>query len=76
MPILKSETPGCPATMTIAYAISQEITFDEIAQTMDILELDYANQDVRLSAPVVEELMKVLVDKFSDQAISMEIVRF
>ena len=61
---------------TIAYAISQGIPFDEIVQAIDILELDYANQDVRLSEPVVGELMKVLVDKFPDRAISMEIARF
>ena len=72
----KPETLGSLATMTIAYAISQGITFDEIAQAIDILELDYANQDVRLSEPVVGELMKVLVDKFPDRAISMEIARF
>ncbi|MEM9908642.1 MAG: hypothetical protein AAF921_26890 [Cyanobacteria bacterium P01_D01_bin.44] len=75
MPIFKPETLGSLATTTIAYAILQGITFDEIAQAMDILELDYANQDVRLSDPVVGELMKVLVDKFPDRAISMEIAR-
>ena len=53
----------------------QGITFNEIAQAIDILELDYANQDVRLSGSVVGELMKVLVGKFPDRAISMEIAR-
>ncbi|MEM1369917.1 MAG: AraC family transcriptional regulator ligand-binding domain-containing protein [Cyanobacteria bacterium P01_H01_bin.15] len=70
---VKPETLGSLATTTTAYAISQGITFDEIAQAINISELDYANQDVRLSDPVVGELMNMLVEKFPDRAIAMEI---
>ncbi|ESA39115.1 family transcriptional regulator [Leptolyngbya sp. Heron Island J] len=70
---VKPETLGSLATTTIAYAILQGITLDEIAQSIDISELDYANQDARLPDPVIGELMNVLVDKLPDRAISMEI---
>ncbi|MEM9218091.1 MAG: helix-turn-helix domain-containing protein [Cyanobacteria bacterium P01_F01_bin.150] len=69
------ETLGSLANTTIAYAISQGITFDEIAQAIDISELDYANQDARLPDPVVGELMNMLIKTFPERAISMEIAR-
>ncbi|MEM8829758.1 MAG: AraC family transcriptional regulator ligand-binding domain-containing protein [Cyanobacteria bacterium P01_G01_bin.19] len=67
---------GSLVTTTITYAISQGITFDEIAQAIDISELDYANQEARLPNHFVGELMKVLAEKFPNQAISMEIAHF
>ncbi|MGD1854569.1 MAG: helix-turn-helix domain-containing protein [Leptolyngbyaceae cyanobacterium] len=70
---VKPEALGSLATTTIAYAVSQGITFDEIAQAIDISELDYANQDARLPDPVVGELMSMLVEKLPARAISMEI---
>ena len=69
------KTLGSLANTTIAYAISQGITFDEIAQAIDIAELDYSNQDARLPDPVVGELMNMLVKTFPERAISMEIAR-
>ncbi|NET30552.1 MAG: AraC family transcriptional regulator [Cyanothece sp. SIO1E1] len=70
---VKPEALGSLSTTTIAYAVSQGMTFDELAQAIDISALDYANQDARLPDLVVGELMNVLVDKFPDRAISMEI---
>ncbi|MEL7355885.1 MAG: AraC family transcriptional regulator ligand-binding domain-containing protein [Cyanobacteria bacterium J06560_6] len=67
------ESLGSLTTTTIAYAISQGITFDEIAQAIDISELDYANQDARLPDPVIGQLMNVLVNKFPERAIAIEI---
>ena len=69
------ETLGSLANTTIAYAISQGITFNEISQAIDISELDYTNQDARLPDPVVGELMNMLIKKFPDRAISMEIAQ-
>ena len=69
------ETLGSVANATLAYAISQGITLNEISEAIDISELDYANQDVRLSDPIVGKLMNVLVEKFPNRAISMEIAR-
>ena len=69
------QTLGSLANTAIAYAISQGITFDEIAQVIDISELNYADQNVRLPDPVVGELMNLLVKKFPERAISMEIAR-
>ena len=69
------ETIGSLANTTIAYAISQGITFDEIAQAIDISELDYSNQDARLPDPVVGELMSMLLKTFPKRAISMEIAQ-
>ena len=69
------ETLGSLAHTTIAYAISQGITFDEIAQAIDISALDYANQDARLPDPVVGDLMRLLVERFPERAISMEIAQ-
>ena len=67
------ETLGCVANATLAYAISQGVTLDEVAEVIDLSELDYANQDARLPDPIVGQLMTVLVDKFPQRAISMEI---
>ena len=69
------ETLGSLANTTIAYAISQGITFDEISQAIDISELDYANQDARLPDPLVGKLMNMLIKKFPERAISMEIAQ-
>lgn len=69
------ETLGSLAHTTIAYAISQGITFDEIAAAIDISELDYANQDARLPDPVIGDLMRLLVERFPERAISMDIAR-
>ena len=73
--LVKPETLGSLATTTIAYAVSQGITLDEIALAIDISELDYANQDARLPDPVIGGLMNVLVNKFPGRAISMEIAQ-
>ncbi|MEM9156328.1 MAG: AraC family transcriptional regulator ligand-binding domain-containing protein, partial [Cyanobacteria bacterium P01_F01_bin.33] len=72
---IKPETLGSFATTILSYAISQGISLDEIAQVVDISELDYANQDVRLSDSFIGELMKMLADKFPDRAISIEVAR-
>lgn len=72
---VKPETLGSLATTTIAYAISQGITFDEIALSVDISELDYADQNARLPDPFVGRLMNLLVKRFPGRAVSMEIAR-
>ena len=66
---------GSLSTTVLSYAVSQGLSLDEIAQVIDISELDYANQNFRLPDPFVGELMMVLIDKFPDRAISMEIAR-
>ncbi|MGD1850150.1 MAG: helix-turn-helix domain-containing protein [Cyanophyceae cyanobacterium] len=67
------KTLGSVANATLAYAVSQGITLDEVSEAIDISELDYANQDVRLPDPMMDQLMKILVERFPKRAISMEI---
>ena len=72
---VKPETLGSLATTTISYAISQGITFDEIALSVDISELDFSDQNARLPDPFIGRLMNLLVNRFPGRAISMEIAR-
>lgn len=72
---VKPETLGSIATTTITYAISQGITFEEITQAINASDLDYANQDARLPDAAIGTLMNVLVNKFPDRPISMEVAQ-
>ncbi|MGD1927289.1 MAG: helix-turn-helix domain-containing protein [Leptolyngbyaceae cyanobacterium] len=70
---VRPESLGSLSTTVISYAVSQGLSLDEIAQVIDISELDYANQNARLPDLFIGELMTVLADKFPDRAVSMEI---
>ena len=70
---VRPESLGSLSTTVISYAVSQGLSLDEIAQVIDISELDYANQNARLPDLFVGELMTVLADKLPDRAVSMEI---
>lgn len=70
---VKPEALGSLATAAIAYAVSQGITLDELAQEIDISALDYASQDARLPDAVVGELMNVLTARLPERAIAIEI---
>jgi len=72
---VKPEALGSVATTAITYAVSQGMTFDELAQTIDMSALDYANQDARFPDAFVGELMSALASRFPGRAISMEIAQ-
>ena len=70
---VRPESLGSLSTTVISYAVSQGLSLDEIAQVINISELDYANQNARLPDFFVGELMTVLADKFPDRSVPMEI---
>lgn len=72
---VRPSTLGSIATATMAFAVSQGMTLDEIARATDISAIDYANLDARLPDPLPGELMSALMSKWPSRAIPLEIAR-
>ena len=72
---IRSETLGSIVTTTLDFAVSHGMTLEEIAQTTDFSEVDYARLDSRISDDSVGELMSIIANRWPDTAISMEIAR-
>ncbi|MEO1636828.1 MAG: AraC family transcriptional regulator ligand-binding domain-containing protein [Cyanobacteria bacterium J06631_9] len=62
-------------TTILDFAVSRGITVEEIAQVMDLSAVDYARLDTRISNDEVGRLMSLMINRWPNTAISMEIAR-
>ncbi|MEM6839678.1 MAG: AraC family transcriptional regulator ligand-binding domain-containing protein [Cyanobacteria bacterium P01_C01_bin.120] len=70
---VQPETLGSIVTAVLNCAVSHGATLEEIAQITDLSTVDYARLDSRISDESVGELMSVMIDRWPDVALSMEI---
>ncbi|MEM6451823.1 MAG: AraC family transcriptional regulator ligand-binding domain-containing protein [Cyanobacteria bacterium P01_D01_bin.105] len=68
-------TLGSIVTTILDFAVSRGITVEEIAQVMDLSAVDYARLDTRISNDEVGRLMSLMINRWPNTAISMEIAR-
>ncbi|MEO1389043.1 MAG: AraC family transcriptional regulator ligand-binding domain-containing protein [Cyanobacteria bacterium J06634_6] len=68
-------TLGSIVTTILDFAVSRGITIEEIAQVMNLSAIDYARLDSRIPDDAVGKLMILMINRWPDKAISMEIAR-
>ena len=68
-------TLGSIVTTILDLALSRGIAIEEVAQVMDLSAVDYARLDTRISNDEVGRLMSLMINRWPNTAISMEIAR-
>ena len=72
---VKPETLGSIVTTILDCAVSHGMPLEAIAQVTDLSAVDYARLDTRISNDDVGRLMSLMINRWPNTAISMEIAR-